>query len=58
LTDKVKAVIFSEPGKMHISRFDRPEVDENSVLLKVEMVGVCELTFISLKVICRVYRFL
>jgi len=41
LADKVKAMVFSEPGKMHISRFDRPEVDEDSILLKVEMVGVC-----------------
>ena len=38
---KCRASVMVEPGKIVMEEFDRPEVAEDSALLKVEACGIC-----------------
>jgi len=39
--EKVKAAVMTGVGKMDTKEFDRPKVEDESLLLKIEMTGVC-----------------
>ena len=41
MTEKFRACVLVEPGKIEIQNFDIPEVAEDSALLKVESCGIC-----------------
>jgi threonine dehydrogenase-like Zn-dependent dehydrogenase len=41
MTQKVLAAVRTAPGTTEMREFDRPEIDEDSALLQVEVAGIC-----------------
>ena len=41
MTDKVKAAVIAEPGKVETSYFPYPKLEEGAMLMKMEMSGIC-----------------
>lgn len=41
MTDKVRAAVRTAPGTTEMREFDRPRIDDDSALLKVEVAGIC-----------------
>jgi L-iditol 2-dehydrogenase len=41
LAEKVRAVVYPKPKEFNLSQFERPKATENSILMRVEMCGVC-----------------
>ncbi|WGL52483.1 alcohol dehydrogenase catalytic domain-containing protein [Nocardioides sp. BP30] len=41
MTEKVRAAVRVAPGTTEMREFDRPEIDADSALLKVEVAGIC-----------------
>jgi threonine dehydrogenase-like Zn-dependent dehydrogenase len=41
MTQKVLAAVRTAPGTTEMREFDRPEIDADSALLKVEVAGIC-----------------
>lgn len=39
--ENVRAAVMVEPGKIEIQMFEKPEVAEDSLLMRVEQVGIC-----------------
>jgi len=41
MTDKVKAVVMVEPGRVEVQEFPYPSLEEGAMIIKVEMAGIC-----------------
>ncbi|MGQ9631845.1 MAG: zinc-binding dehydrogenase [bacterium] len=41
MSQKVKAAVMVNPGRIEIREFPMPELDEGSMLVRVEMCGIC-----------------
>ena len=37
----VKAAVMPEPGRVEVQEFPKPEIDDHSMLLRIDRVGVC-----------------
>ena len=41
MADSVRAAVLVGPGRYELQEFPYPRLDDGSVLLQVEMVGIC-----------------
>jgi len=41
MPDKVKAVVMTGPGKLHVAEFPYPKIPPNAALVRMEMSGIC-----------------
>lgn len=39
--DTVKAVVMVEPGKVEVQEFPYPEIEQNAMVIRIEMAGIC-----------------
>jgi len=39
--EKVKAAVLVEPEKIEIQEFDKPSIQADAMLFKIELAGVC-----------------
>lgn len=41
MVDKVKAVVMVEPGRVEVQEFPYPDLEKDSMVIKIEMAGIC-----------------